>query len=138
MGIKYRTIDSGNDYEFDFVRTGHAWRIDIRNQPSYGARSTSAGMTHRLGGPGSYFICWDRPIPTLGQAKTIAVNWAEGTDRYIRTGNSASSFGGMMITDFAENASAAATFARLEAGHPQARPGRGTTMWERFLDRLGV
>lgn len=126
MGIFYRTRETGQDYEFDFVRLPHTWQINILQQPSYAGRDTSASIIHRLGGPGNYFICWSTAIPSLGQAKTIAANWAEGTDRYIRTGNASGAFSQAIFTDFGEDRRAELTFRRLESGEPRPVSARET------------
>ena len=115
MTIFYRTRETGANYGFDFVWTGSSYRIDIMSQPSYATRGAGMVATHRLGAPGRWHICWDSPIPTIDQAKTIACNWAEGTDRYIKSGNSATAFAGPLIMDYAEDPQAAATFARIDA-----------------------
>jgi hypothetical protein len=125
MPINYRTRASGNDYSFDFARIPGSWRIYIRMQPDYHGRDTSPISTHRLRAGAALYICWDRPIATLGQAKTVAANWAEGTDRYILSGNAATAFAQPMFTDFTEDPRAERTFARIERGDPEPHPAAG-------------
>ncbi len=84
---KYRTNDGRADYRFSFEeqRNGQ-WRAFILSQSSYGSRSTGLHPTHRLTSGGRYYVCWDGPIRSLAEAKSVAAKWANCTQDYIRTG----------------------------------------------------
>jgi hypothetical protein len=85
----YRTTDgSGTDYVFDIVENGPSdWRAYIVSQPAYGGRDEGTVASHRLGlGTGRPYVCWNKPIRTREDAKKVAAAWADGTQRYIRTG----------------------------------------------------
>lgn len=87
MSIKYRTKDGRADYEFSFEQRSGSWRAYIVSQPSYGSRSTDARRTHRLTDTdGRKYVCWDRPLPTLQAAKSVAAEWSDRTQDYIRYG----------------------------------------------------
>ena len=123
MTIKYRTRLTKSDYEFDFETINNGWRIYILDQPGYRGRDESSVSTHRIfdTARGRRYICWTSPITTIGQAKTIAANWAESTDRYIASGNSTSAFAQPIFTDFNENPGAHHAFERL-AGFSSTPP----------------
>src|SRR5437016_3979001 len=56
----YRTKAGRTHFDFRFDRQSDgSIRIYIIRQPPYGHRAQDAESTHRLGGPGHYFICWD-------------------------------------------------------------------------------
>jgi|GEM_PF-1152636 len=84
--VRYRTSDGEEDYVFDFVRRLDGWRVYIVSSPSYGSRSTGSIETHRLTDGGRRFICWDRPLSTLDDAKSVAALWADATQAYRKTG----------------------------------------------------
>ena len=83
---KYRTSDGLADYVFDFAQIAGGWRGYIVSQPDYGTRQTSMAATHRLFASGRHYICWDRPLQTLDNAKGVAALWADATQEYIRSG----------------------------------------------------
>lgn len=83
---RYRTSDGGADYVFDFEHHPGSWRIYIVDQPPYGGRHEGTIETHRLTDAGRRYICWDRPVPTLDDAKGIAAMWADATQEYVRSG----------------------------------------------------
>jgi hypothetical protein len=86
--VFYRTRDGGSDYGFSIERQSDGtYRPYIASQPTYGSRSTGAHETHRLTGAGGRkFVCWDRPLHSEEEAKTVAALWADATQNYIRTG----------------------------------------------------
>lgn len=83
----YRTKDGREDYQFSFEQQSNGqWRAYITRQPSYGRRATDAHSTHRLSSGGRKYVCWNRPLNTLEQAKQVAALWADATQEYIRSG----------------------------------------------------
>ncbi len=77
----------GNVYKFSFEKQADgSYRVYIINQPSYGSRETSMYTTHRLADGSRNYVCWDRPLMNLEEAKKVAAGWATRTDRYILTG----------------------------------------------------
>lgn len=85
--IKYRA--SGMvDFEFTFawMRRESSWRVYIDRQPAYGRRPAGAVATHRLGLPRRAYICWDKPLRTYEDARSVAALWADCTQHYIATG----------------------------------------------------
>ena len=87
--LNYRTKDGQTDYRFSFEeQRDSTWRAYIVRQPSYQGRSEGAHITHRLSDEGRKYVCWDSPLRSLSQAKSVASLWADLTQRYIRTGAS--------------------------------------------------
>lgn len=87
MMTKYRTRDGRTDYGFLFERQGDgSYRIYILSQPGYGSRASDNHSTHRLRDGNRYYVCWNAPIQTLDDAKTVAALWADKTQEYIRAG----------------------------------------------------
>jgi hypothetical protein len=83
----YRASDGSCDYEFSFEeQTDGTWRPYIMNQPSYNGRETDQHSTHRLSDGSRKYICWDRLLETLEEAKKVAAIWADKTQEYIRSG----------------------------------------------------
>jgi hypothetical protein len=83
----YRTKDGSCDYQFSFEeQTDGIWRPYILSQPNYNGRETDQHSTHRLADDSRKYICWDRPLETLDEAKQVAAIWAEKTQEYIRSG----------------------------------------------------
>ena len=89
--LKYRTKDSEQDYEFSFEeQSDGSWRAYIVSQPSYDGHPDDSHTTHRLSEGGRKYVCWDRPIRTLAEMKTVAALWADCTQAYRKTGRFAS------------------------------------------------
>jgi hypothetical protein len=86
--IYYRTRDGRADYGFSIERqSGGTYRPYVASQPNYGSSSTGDHETHRLTGSGGRkYVCWDRPLHSEEEAKTVAALWADATQNYIRTG----------------------------------------------------
>lgn len=83
----YRTRDGRNDYRFEFVEQSNGtWRAYILEHPGYGGRSASSHATHRLSDSRGYYICWNRSLRSLEEAKQVAALWAECTQLYISGG----------------------------------------------------
>jgi hypothetical protein len=83
----------GRAFLFAFVDKagGEGWRIYILRHPPYGVRSDGGHETHRIFDQalGLHFICIhpDRqPVATPPEAVRFARMWAEGSVRYIDTG----------------------------------------------------
>ncbi len=74
------------EYRFSFKQIGDSWRIYILRNPSLGGRDSGGGVTHRLDDGSRKYVCWDRPIRSLKDAKTIAKVWADCLQEYIATG----------------------------------------------------
>jgi hypothetical protein len=84
---KYRTLDNEEDYAFSFEeQPDGTWRVYILAQPDYRGRQSDSHATHRLRDEDRQFICWSAPIRSKTDAKTVASQWAEATQRYIKTG----------------------------------------------------
>src|SRR6266704_2174948 len=82
----YRT-SNGSRYEFSFeTQNDFSRRVYIESMPSYGNRDTSLIKTHRLYYGDRPYVCWDRPLYDLDEAKKVAAEWSKRTDRYIKTG----------------------------------------------------
>jgi hypothetical protein len=87
LGVYYRTSDGQADYKFSFEeQSDGTWRAYIENQPSYCGRATEASITHRLSDGDRKYVCWSKPLDSLESAKKVAALWADGTQKYIRTG----------------------------------------------------
>ena len=85
--IFYRTKDGQADYGFSIERQGDgSWRAYIERQPSYQGRADDAHSTHRLSDNGRQFVCWDKPLRSEADAKTVCALWADATQQYIRNG----------------------------------------------------
>jgi hypothetical protein len=85
--IKYRTKDGRADYEFSFEQEWNGdWRAYIVSQPSYGSRATDAHSTHRLTDHGRRYVCWDSPIRSRADLKSVVALWSDRTQDYIRYG----------------------------------------------------
>lgn len=87
MSIKYRTSDGQADYEFSFERQSDGeWRAYILSQPSYRGRPTDSHSTHRLSDGSRKFVCWNTPIRTSDNLKTVVAKWSDSTQDYIKYG----------------------------------------------------
>ena len=85
--LYYRTKDGEADYVFEFVTLSDgSERAYIQRQPSYRSRDEGAHPTHRLSDGNRKYICWNRPIRSRTDIKTIAALWADETQKYIKTG----------------------------------------------------
>ena len=85
--IYYRTKDGRADFGFSFERESDGtWRAYIQSMPDYGSRDTSLHTTHRLRSGGRYYVCWDSPLNSEREARSVAALWADLTQKYIRTG----------------------------------------------------
>lgn len=83
----YRTKDGRADYTYSFEQQPNGtWRVYIENQPGYGERLESGETTHRYADGTRKYICWTAPIKTESDARKIAEQWADLTQRYIHTG----------------------------------------------------
>ena len=65
-------------------------KVYVERQPSYGGRSTASDVIHRWPGKkGSPpYICFksERKPRTYSEAKKLAHQWADATEKYIKTG----------------------------------------------------
>jgi hypothetical protein len=85
--VYYRTKDGREDYGFSFERQADgSVRPFIASMPSYGSRGTGLHTTHRLTSSGRYYVCWDQPLRTEGDAKQVVARWSDLTQEYIRSG----------------------------------------------------
>ena len=84
------TSRAGDRFTFDIQPHGREMRAYIIDQPSYGNRPSDGHSTHRYGiDEGRPYVCVaEEHTPTNDRhAKDWAAYWAEGTSRYIRSGN---------------------------------------------------
>ncbi len=82
----YKTT-TGNTYEFSFEKQSDgSIRAYIVRQPSYGSRDTDPHKIHRLKDGDRHYVCWDKKLYAMSDARSIAEGWAKHTDRYIRSG----------------------------------------------------
>jgi hypothetical protein len=87
MTIYYRTKDGQADYAFNVERQSDGtWRSYIERQPPYQGRADDAHSTHRLSDGSRKYVCWNSPLRSEAQAKTVAAVWADATQLYIRNG----------------------------------------------------
>ena len=85
---RYTTLDRAMTFTFDFVQlSDDTWRVYITDQPPYGPRATSSMATHRLSDSRGRYICWDRALRTLDDAKGVARAWADATQVYVASGS---------------------------------------------------
>ena len=80
-------------YHFSFYmkkRWNGKIRLFIRDQPSYGSRSTNLHSTHRYSSADGYYVCIKDDLePTnFAHARDWANYWARQTVNYIKTGRS--------------------------------------------------
>jgi hypothetical protein len=80
------TTSSDGSYDFDYRFVDGEWRAYIRSQPDYGAREDDLHSTHRHWDSRGHYVCWNEPIESRSDCEAVAKAWAQGTDRYIRTG----------------------------------------------------
>jgi len=88
----YRTKDGLSFFKFRFVELGNGkYEVDILEQPSYRGRDDDARVVHRLpSARGGKKICVNvgyEPV-SLHKAQKLAMEWAELTNTYIKTGMS--------------------------------------------------
>jgi hypothetical protein len=81
-GFRFRYV---ND-----VKSKGRVRVYVEKQPSYRGRGTDSNLIHRypgkMGSPG--YICFkaeSKPC-SYSEAKKLAHQWADATEKYIRTG----------------------------------------------------
>jgi hypothetical protein len=95
MELTYRTKDGADYFKFDIVDKGwfsYKYRIYIVAYPTYGSRLQDGHNTHRYQEPAPpappkrHYVCWSEDIRTFDDAKAIAREWAERTQRYIKYG----------------------------------------------------
>lgn len=89
--VIYRTKDNSKDYYFDIVRMRNgSYRIYIEYQPSYRSRNNSGHNTHRYYDENrcQHYICVKESLRprTFKHALNWAKEWAENTEKYIKTG----------------------------------------------------
>jgi hypothetical protein len=118
-GVRYRSGPPPFDYEFTFEYVGNGWRVWIDRHPPYTGRNDGSVTTHRLWAAGRAYICWDRPIATLKDAKQIAALWADATHRYLATGSFAPPPDRPDVTDLSPSANWAGA---ASPGDPEQRP----------------
>lgn len=85
----YRTNDGNAYFEFEFVKVGSKYQVDIVSQPSYGSRDSDLHLTHRLPSDrGGHRVCFadDDAVTSIGRAQKWVEAWAESTWRYINSG----------------------------------------------------
>src|SRR5947209_7657374 len=81
------TTSAGNTYEFSFeCQSDGSVRAYIVRQPSYGSRDTDPHKIHRNKDGERYYVCCQPQPRSVSEAKTRAEQWAQRTDRYIRSG----------------------------------------------------
>lgn len=80
------STSSDSSYDFDYRLVDGEWRAYIRDQPSYGGRDDDLHSTHRHRDSHGHYVCWTEPIESREECEAVAKAWAQGTDRYIRTG----------------------------------------------------
>jgi hypothetical protein len=78
-------------FQFEYQDTSEGWRTYILQQPPYGARAQGGHESHRFFDTARrlHFICIHedkQPVRTLPEAAEFARMWANGTVRYIDTG----------------------------------------------------
>ena len=54
--------------------------------PAIGSRDTSAHATHRYSDSHGHYICWNRMIASVDDARKVAAAWADKTEDYILNG----------------------------------------------------
>lgn len=89
---KYRTKDNEPDYGFSFEKQPDgSWRAYIVRQPWYDGHPDGSHATHRLTDGARKYVCWNQPIRSLPEMKTVAALWADCTQTYRKTGRFAPS-----------------------------------------------
>jgi hypothetical protein len=81
----YRT-KLGTGFTFGFEERSGKWVVHILDQPSYDNRDDNPHVIHIIQDGNDRLICWEGPVPTLGDAKIIAALWSDFSERYILTG----------------------------------------------------
>ena len=85
--LYYRTKYRPADFGFDFEPLANGgWRVYIASQPRYGQRPSDQHTAHWLSDNGRRYICWTETLRTFEDAKAVAAEWADRTQRYIATG----------------------------------------------------
>ena len=78
---------SDNEYRFQYVRVGNAWRAYIKRMPSLRGRDSDGHSTHRYWDNNNQpYICWNSPIYTLEGMQAVSKVWANSIQEYIATG----------------------------------------------------
>jgi hypothetical protein len=87
------SVEYYKGYKFRYVRDGgSAGRVKVYvvSQPSYRGRSTDSSVIHRWPGKNGSppYICFKEASKprSYSEAKKLAHQWADATERYIRTG----------------------------------------------------
>ncbi|WP_324133577.1 hypothetical protein [Bosea sp. (in: a-proteobacteria)] len=84
------TLGTGEYFAFKAVPNGRAYDVQIKSQPSYGARPADGHSTHRLGTGNALRICFkEGHVPrSLPEAVATSLWWSKLTATYIRDGKS--------------------------------------------------
>lgn len=86
-GICYHTKDGRTFYQFSVERQSDGtFRPYILTEPDYRGRDASSLKTHRNSDGDRRYVCWTKPLQSEQAARTVAKDWAEATQEYIRTG----------------------------------------------------
>lgn len=141
LTVKYRAT-GGVDYQFTFEwrPRDSSWRIYIDQQPAYRGRPEGAHPTHRYGLPGRPWICWTTAIGSYQDARAIAMQWAERTQRYITSGASIDEpIETPTLTDRSSHAALSETALRTRAtaSATPPQPTNNDGLLRRLLQRLG-
>lgn len=92
FNLEYFTKDGQANYKFRFKKIADAWRAYITEAPDYkkysADRATDLHSTHRLTEGNNYYVCWNTPLKSIEDCKTIAALWADCTQYYIKNGGS--------------------------------------------------
>ena len=83
---QYRSRSGRLLITFDFVAVGDAYHVYIMTPIDYGERDDDGHSTHRLTDDRGDYICWTHPLRTIAEAKSVAAEWTEATEKYIRYG----------------------------------------------------
>ena len=84
--LSYRTEDGTQVFEFTCERHDDQVRIYIDQQPAYGDRTVNGHLDHRFTDGNRKYICFEGQIQTEADTRAVAKAWAEGTMKYIATG----------------------------------------------------
>ena len=84
--MDYWTQDGLTNYGFSIeFQPDTGWRVYIVFQPLYQDNDDNSNLPHQApDGSGRSYVDWPARIDSLGDAKTVAVLWAENTERYTR------------------------------------------------------
>lgn len=84
--VTYRSRNGRSHYEFDIRKLSDGYRIYIVSQPGYRLRDRGSHATHRLTDHRGSYVCWTGTLTTFKDARTVAIAWAECTEKYILRG----------------------------------------------------